>query len=112
MSYDTDEHYENAIDYLKKNFDYEKYRYNEEIIQLYKFEHHRDFTIKCRRFIEYLNKKYINMYQYSGMFQHDLNNVTWERVFDIVYDNIHCDMDINFIYNNANDIIDILENNI
>lgn len=112
MDNEREEHYENPVDYLKQKFDYEEYTNNEDVIQLYKFEHHREFTIKCRAFIEYLNKKYIDMYHYSGFLANDLNNATWERVFYITYNNIFCNIDINFIYNNADDIIDILENNI
>ena len=103
------EHYSDAIDYLKKNFTMNEYINNEEIITMFNNEHSMQFNMKFREFIENLNKKYIYLYNYCGLFKHDLNNNTWERVYDIVYNNILIDFDINFIYNNANNIIDILE---
>ena len=112
MNNEQEEYYDNPIDYLKKNFEPEEYMNNKDIRELYEYEHHREFTKKCRIFIEYLNKKYTDMYNYSGFLAKDLNNINWERVFDIVYNNVSSDIDIHFIYNNADDIIDILENNI
>jgi hypothetical protein len=109
MSYDNEENYDNAVDYLNKNYTINDYMSNEEIMTMHDIEHYTIYTIRFRKFIEDLNKKYIDLYNYSGLFQDDMNNSTWERVFDIVYNNISVKFDINFIYNNAEEIIDILE---
>ena len=104
-----DEDYENATDYLYKNYTMNDIFQNKDIIDMHDREHYLLYTIRCRNFIERLNKKYIGLYNYCGIFSKDLNNITWERVFNIVYDNIHNEFDKEFINNNAEEIIDILE---
>ena len=112
MNNEQEEYYDTAVDYLKKKFKPEEYMNNEKIKEIYEYQHERNFNMDCRSFIEHLNKKYIELYSYSGFLAKDLNNINWERIYDITYNNVSNDIDIHFIFNNADDIIDILENNI
>ena len=109
MTNNIEENYSDGIDYLKKNYPNENLMNNDKILEMFHEEHRIQFCNKVEHFIEQLNKKYIYLYNYSGLFNRDLNNCTWERVYDIIYNNISIDVDTNFIYNHATEIIDILE---
>ncbi len=99
----------NPIKYLKDNYNIETIISHPKIKEILEDEHKMQFLINMRRTIEELNQKYIDLYSYSGIFERDFFNNTWERAYDIIYSNIIKSYNINIIYENAEEVIKILE---
>tara|TARA_B100000795_G_scaffold240226_2_gene202290 strand:+ start:3182 stop:3520 length:339 start_codon:yes stop_codon:yes gene_type:complete len=98
------------LEYLKNNYDIETLLENDKIHTILSDNHKRNFTQKYRHDIEMIKQKYINLYQGAGLFKNDLNNANWERLFDIVYENVNKKYDLGMIYDDPHFFIDILEN--
>jgi len=98
-----------AYEYLKQ-FNIEELLENTIIYNILEDNFKRNFTSDYRRKIELLKEKYISLYNYSGMFGNDLNNVNWERLMDIIYNNIDKKYDLGIIHSEPEYFIDILEN--
>lgn len=99
----------NPIKYLKDNYDLENIINHPKIKIMLEKEHEYQFLRNMRKIIEDLNQKYIDLYSYSGIFEKDKFNNTWERAYDIIYSNLIKQYDINLIYENAEEVIKILE---
>lgn len=109
MSSDYDMDDISVHDYIKK-YDMETLLENEQINNILKDNFKRNFTSDCRYQIEGIKQKYINLYSFYGIFGKDINNVNWERLFDIIYSNINKKYDLGIIHSDPGHFIDILEN--
>lgn len=102
--------YENiTIEEYLKSYNSETLLENEKIYDILEDNFKRNFISDCRYQIEMMKQKYMNLYSHSGIFKKDLNNANWERMFNIIYDNIDKNYDLGIIYNNPKFFIDILE---
>ena len=102
---------DNILDYLKNNYDVKDLLANDKIFQILSDNHKMQFIAQYRYDIEMIKQKYINLYG-PRIFKNDLNNVNWERLFDIIYENINKTYDLWMIYDDPEFFIDILENKI
>ncbi len=98
-----------ALQYIKQ-YDSEELLNNEKIHNILEDNFKRNFTSDCRYIIESMKQKYIDLYNYSGLFEKDIYNSNWERLMDIIYDNVTKNYDLGIIYNDPEFFIDILEN--
>ena len=99
-----------SMDEYIKNYDMNLLVNDENIQEILEDNFKSNFTSKCRCEIEIIKQKYINLYSFNGIFARDKNNVNWERLFDIIYNNIEKDYDLGIVTSNPEHFIDILEN--
>ena len=97
------------LKYLKDNFTTEELLDNEKILEMVKLNHKINFEMDMRKTIEYIRQKYTNLYNYVGIFKNDRNNVNWERLIDIIYENIRKKYNCDIIYDEPENILNILE---
>jgi|TARA_X000000368_G_scaffold408105_1_gene388349 hypothetical protein len=108
MNYDSEYEEISSIDYVNNNMEY--FLENKTINEILENNHKRSFTIDCRGQIEYMKQKYINLYFGGGIFKNDEYNANWERLFDIIYNNINKKYDLGIIQSDPSFFINILEN--
>mgnify|MGYP001244775931 CR=1 FL=1 len=108
MNNDYEEN-EMSIEEYIKTFTNEEILENEQIKQILEDNIKYNFATDCRGEIEYMRQKYINLYSFGGIFKRDKNNANWERLFDLIYDNIVKNYNLGIVYNNPEKFIPLLE---
>jgi len=108
MNNDSDREELSIDDYINNNMDV--FLKNTEIHEILEDNYKSSFTIDCRAWIEYIKQKYTNLYLGGGIFKNDEYNSNWERLFEIIYDNIDKNYDLGMIYSDPDFFINILEN--
>ena len=98
-----------ALQHIKQ-YDTEELLDNEKIYNILEDNFKRNFISDCRYIIEAMKQKYINLYNHSGLFKKDIYNSNWERLMNIIYDNVTKNYDLGIIYSDPEFFIDILEN--
>ena len=98
-----------ALQYLKENYSKYDFFNNEKIINIVELNHELNFNVDMRNSIEYIKKKYTNVYNYIDIFKNDRHNVNYERLLDIIYSNINHKYNYDIIYDDPEIIIKILE---
>lgn len=98
-----------ALQYLKEKYSNYEIFNNEKIMNMVELNHRLNFNMDIRNNIEYIKKKYTNIYNYIDIFKNDRNNVNYERLLDIIYDNINHKYNYDIIYDEPEKIIEILE---
>ena len=108
MNYDSDEEKITPIEYVKNNMDI--FLENKDIQEILEINHKLEFTSNLRAIIEKIKQRYINLYSGGGIFKNDIYNSNWERLFDIIYDNIEKKYDLGMLLEDPIFFINILEN--
>ena len=97
-----------ALQYLKQ-YDINELLNNDKIYNILEDNFKRNFISDCRHIVECMKDKYITLYNYSGLFKYDLHNSNWERLMEIIYDNVSKKYDLGIVYSEPEYFIDILE---
>ena len=79
----------NILQYLKDNYTKEEIFNNKKIFDMIQVNHEYNFNMDMRNSIEYLKIKYTNRYNYINIFKNDRNSINYERLYDIIYNNIN-----------------------
>ena len=108
MNYESDDEKLSKSDYVKYNM--ENFLTNKKIQEILENNHRSAFTENCRGQVEYIKQSYINLYLGGGIFKNDEYNSNWERLFEIIYDNIVKNYDLGMIHSDPDFFINILEN--
>ena len=108
MNYDSESEDTSIDDYINNNM--EHFLKNKKIQEILENNHRMIFTTDCRFEIEHMKQKYINLYLGGGIFKNDEYNSNWERLFEIIYDNIVKNYDLGMISDDPDFFINILEN--
>ena len=108
MNYDSEFEETSIDDYINNNM--EHFLKNEEIQEILENNHRMSFTMDCRGEIECIKQKYIDLYLGGGIFKNDEYNSNWERLFEIIYNNIIKKYDLGMINDDPEFFINILEN--
>ena len=98
-----------ALQYLKETYSNSEIFDNEKIMNMIELNYKLNFDMDIRNNIDYIKKKYTDIYNYIDIFKNDRNNVNYERLLDIIYDNINHKYNYDIIYDNPEEIIEILE---
>ena len=101
--------YTDALQFLKDNYTNEEILNNEKILNMVQTNHEYNFNMDMRNTIEYLKDKYTKLYDYVDIFKNDKNNVNYERLYDIIYDNITKKYNFDLVYDEPEKIMEILE---
>lgn len=92
-----------------KTFTNEELLANDKVREILEDNFKYNFTTDCRHEIECMRQRYINLYSFGGIFKRDKNNVNWERLFDLIYNNISKSYNLGIVYNNPEKFIPLLE---
>ena len=98
-----------ALQYLKETYSNSEIFDNEKIMNMIELNYKLNFDMDIRNNIDYIKKKYTDIYNYIDIFKNDRNNVNYERLLDIIYENINHKYNYDIIYDEPEKIIEILE---
>ena len=98
-----------ALQYLKETYSNSEIFDNEKIMNMIELNYKLNFDMDIRNNIDYIKKKYTDIYNYIDIFKNDRNNVNYERLLDIIYENINHKYNYDIIYDNPEEIIEILK---